>query len=196
MLMLVRKFYSPDDDPAGGKPEGNSDKKDGEKGAGEADTVARLTKALNDARKNSVSKEDFDKLKAEKDALVTSIIEGGDPVGSGQKEKPKADIAALREKLYGPKCSELSNLDYWKTTLELRAAVMAEGKEDPFLPHGANIKPTNFDAERAEAVASEIQKCIDESEGDSGVFTALLQSKINNDSPALTAHLKKMGLIK
>ena len=98
--------------------------------------------------------------------------------------------------MYGPKCSELSNLEFCKLTLELREDIIKRDGVDPFLPHGANIKPTENDVERAQAVADVIADCIKEADGDSGVFTALLQARTNNDSQALTAHLKKIGAYK
>jgi hypothetical protein len=67
---------------------------------------------------------------------------------------------------------------------------------DPFLPHGAKIKPNEQDVERAEVVAKTIQECIDKSEGSSEVFTALLQAETTNDSPTFIAHLKKIGALK
>lgn len=196
-MKLVRKFMFPDAEGAqGGEPKAKEEKK-GEVKPEETDTVA-LAKALKEARENSVPREQYDKVVKEKEALVSDIINGGGSAGNGQQETPpqEADIEALREKLYGPKGSELNNLEFWKYTLELRDAVIKRDGFDPFLPHGANIKPTEFDAERANAVAKVVKECIEEADGDSGVFTALLQSKINNDSQALTAHLKKIGAIK
>ena len=197
-MKLVRKFMFPDEEGnQGGKPSPEGKKPGETKPEEETDKVA-LAKALKEARENSVPKAEFEKLKKENERLVSEVINGGDGAGNGQQEVPpeEADIEALREKLYGPKSSDLNNLEFWKLTLELRDAVIKKDGIDPFLPHGANIKPTEFDAERAEAVAEVIKQCIEEADGDSGVFTALLQSKINNDSQALTAHLKKMGLIK
>ena len=195
-MYLVRKFYYPDPEGAQGGDPAPEGKQKGEKKPEETDKVA-LAKALKEARESSVPKEEYEKLLDENKRLVSEIINGGDDAGNGQQNPPEeADIEALREKLYGPKCSELSNLEFWKLTLELRDAVIKRDGIDPFLPHGANIKPTDFDAERANAVAETVKQCIEEADGDSGVFTALLQSKIANDSPALTAHLKKLGLIK
>lgn len=196
-MKLVRKFMFPDAEGAQGGEPAPEGKKKSEVKPEETDKVA-LAKALKEARENSVSKEEYDKVVAENKALVSEIINGGDGAGNGQQEVPpqEADIEALREKLYGPKGAELNNLEFWKYTLELRDAVIKRDGVDPFLPHGANIKPTEFDAERANAVAKVVKECIDEADGDSGVFTALLQSKINNDSQALTAHLKKIGAFK
>ena len=196
-MKLVRKFMFPDAEEAqGGDPKQKEQKPSGKKPE-ETDVVA-LAKALKEARENSVPKADYDRIVKEKEDLVSQVINGGDGAGNGQQKVPpeEVDIEALREKLYGPKSSELSNLEYWKYTLELRDAVIKRDGIDPFLPHGANIKPNDNDVDRAKAVAKVVQECIDEADGDSGVFTALLQSKTNNDSPSLTAHLKKMGLIK
>ena len=157
-----------------------------------------LAKALKELKENSVSKEDYDKVVEENKQLVAQVI-NGDGAGNGQTNAPEdldGDIKALREKLYGPKCSELSNLEFCDATLKLREAIIKRDGIDPFVPRGANIKPTDYDAQRAQAVADVMAECIKEANGDSGVFTALLQAKTNNDSPALVAHLKKVGALK
>ena len=195
-MYLVRKFMSPDPEttPAG-EPKEKENKKS-EKKPEDTDNVA-LAKALKEARENSVSKEEYEKLKEENKKLVSEIINGEGGAGNGQTITPeKADIKALREKLYGPKSSELTNLEFWKNTLELRDAVIAQEGYDPFLPYGEKIKPTAQDMEKANNVATVIKECIDDSNGDSEIFTALLQSKTNNDSPSFLAHLKQIGALK
>jgi hypothetical protein len=157
-----------------------------------------LAKAFKELKENSVPKEDYEKVKKENQELVAQII-NGDGAGNGQANAPEdleGDIKALREKLYGPKCSELSNLEFCDATLKLREAIIKRDGIDPFVPRGANIKPTDYDTQRAQAVADVMAECIKEANGDSGVFTALLQAKTNNDSPALVAHLKKVGALK
>ena len=155
-----------------------------------------MAKALKELRENSVSKEDYAKLEEENKQLVAQIINGEGNVGNGQPTPDKVDIKVLREELYGPKGADLSNLDFWKKTLQLRQAVIEQEGYDPFLPHGAKIKPNEQDVERAEAVAKTVQECIDKSEGSSEVFTALLQQETANDSPSFLAHLKKIGALK
>ena len=196
-MLFVRRMLLLFPDPKGEgqgnpKPEENKDKKPEE-------TNLDLAKALKELRENSVSKEDYEKLKEENKKLVDEVINGEGGAGNGQATPPQdldADIKALREKLYGPKASELSNLEFCESTLKLREAVIKRDGIDPFLPHGANIKPTDLDTQRAQAVADVMAECIKEADGDSGVFTALLQARTNNDSQALTAHLKKVGAIK
>ena len=194
-MKLVRKFMYPDPNGEQGNSQEEKDKKQREQKPEEQDTVA-LAKALQEARANSVPKEKYEQLEAENRRLVSEVINGGG-AGNGQATpETKVDIKALREELYGPKSADLSNLDFWKKTLDLRNAVIEQEGYDPFLPHGAKIKPDDNDVERAEAVAKTVKECIDKSEGSSEVFTALLQQQIANDSPTFLAHLKKIGAIK
>ena len=191
---LLKLFPDPKGEGQGDpKPEEKKDKKP------EENSNLDLAKALKELRENSVSKEDYEKLKEENKKLVAEVINGEGGAGNGQATPPHdldADIKAYREKLYGPKASELSNLEFCETTLKLREAIIKRDGIDPFLPHGANIKPTDLDTQRAQAVADVMAECIKEADGDSGVFTALLQARTNNDSQALTAHIKKVGAIK
>lgn len=194
-MKLVRKLLHPDPNGEQGGSQEEKDKKPREQKPEEQDTVA-LAKALQEARANSVPKEKYEQLEAENRRLVSEVINGGG-AGNGQATpETKVDIKALREELYGPKSADLSNLDFWKKTLDLRNAVIEQEGYDPFLPHGAKIKPDDNDVERAEAVAKTVKECIDKSEGSSEVFTALLQQQIANDSPTFLAHLKKIGAIK
>ena len=192
---LLLKLRAPEpEENGGGAPEEKKQKKV-EKEPEQQDTVA-LAKALKEARENSVPRSEFDKVVKEKEALVSEII-NGEGAGSGQPkpdEQKKPTIEELKEKLYGPKCSELSNLEYWKNTLALRRAVIEKGDPDPFLPIGNKISPTKEDIEKAQNVEDVVQECIDECDGNSEVFTALLQSRTNNDSPALTLRLAKLGV--
>ena len=187
-MLLVKR--SPDEDQAQKGPKPSEEKPE------QQDNVA-LAKALKEARENSVPKDEYEKLKEENRKLVSEIINGEGGAGNGQANPPeKADIKALRDKLYGPKSSDLNNLEFWKATLELRDAVIEQEGYDPFLPHGAKIKPNEQDVERANAVAKTVQKCIEDANGNSEVFTALLQAETVNDSPSFIAHLKKIGAIK
>lgn len=193
-LLMLLKFPDPKGTEGGGDPAPTPEEKEKKS---EPSNV-ELAKALKELKENSVPKEDYEKVKKENQELVAQII-NGDGAGNGQTTTPEdldGDIKALREKLYGPKCSELSNLEFCDATLKLREAIIKRDGIDPFVPRGANIKPTDYDAQRAQAVADVMTECIKEANGDSGVFTALLQAKTNNDSPALVAHLKKVGAIK
>ena len=187
-MLLVKR--SPEEDQANKGPKPSDEKPE------QQDNVA-LAKALKEARENSVPKEEYERLKQENSDLVSQIINGEGGAGNGQANPPqKADIEQLRKELYGPNGANLSNLEYWEKTLQLREAVIEQEKYDPFLPHGAKIKPDENDVEKAEAVVKVVKECIEEANGNSEVFTALLQAKTDNDSPTFLAHLRKIGAIK
>ena len=160
--------------------------------APEESTVKKYLDALEEQKRNSVSKEDYEALKKENQELFNAVLNGGSLQSGSPKADEKPDIKQLREDLYGGKV-QLNNLEYAKKTLELRKALMDEGEIDPFVPVGQNITPDANDFEAAERVASIIQECIDTSEGDSGVFTNLLQLKTAEAMPrvAMPKFMKK-----
>lgn len=131
---------------------------------------------INDLRANTVSKEEFDKLKAQNAKLLKSLAKGE----TIEVPAVKVDATALRKELYSIDAKPLSNLDYAKKTLQLRQAILDEGGVDPFVPNGHLIAPTQEDYEAANRVASVMQECIDSCNGDSDVFTSQLQSRTRN----------------
>lgn len=136
--------------------------------------------AIKEMKANSVDKAAYDKLKEENKQLLDALINGGQVTQELQKEP--VDIDSLRKRLFGGE-AELSNLDYMKTALELREALLDQGSPDPFLPYGQNIAPTDEDIRTADRVAEAIKSCIDYADGDSEIFTNELQRVMVDTSP-------------
>lgn len=130
-------------------------------------------------RDSSIPKEEYNRLKEENKRLITTLASGGSL--NGETPQAKEDINALRAKLFNSE--NLSNLDYCSTALELRDALMAEGKPDPFLPVGHEIVPSNNDRESAERVASALKECVDYAQGDADIFTDELQRRLVDSTP-------------
>lgn len=196
MFIVFRKLYSPDPQPAPAPtPEPKpADPKPSDPKPEASKSDSEIAKAYMELKKNSVSRDEYEKVVKEKDDIIKSVINGeGEGIGPGPQPKPKADIKALREDLYGPKCSELSNLEFCQKTLELRDAVIEQEGYDPFLPYGSKIKPSAEDVKAANNLATVMRECIKEAEGNSEVFTAILQSRTNNDSPVFLAKMRKAG---
>ena len=114
-----------------------------------------------------------DALEANK-KLQNEIINGGYESSTEEKEQP-VDIQALRNDLF---TKDLSNLDYCTKALQLRNALIEKGENDPFLPIGEKIQPTDEDIKCAEKVADGLQRMIDESNGSPDAFNALYQSRL------------------
>ena len=139
------------------------------------DTAADYIKALEEIKRNSVSKDDYNKLKEENKMLLDAVVNN---IPSGEEEvvvDQPVDIDKLREDLFNADNQDMTNLDYVTKAMKLRKALMDKGEKDPFLPWGKNIIPTNEDISTAERVAEAYQHCIDVADGDPDVFTQELQ---------------------
>ena len=127
-------------------------------------------------KENSVSKEDYDKLRLDNKRLIDALANGTQMDVVEPKVSTVEKINELRTKLFG-KGNNLSNLDYCKTAVELRDALIENGERDPFLPFGHNVIATESDIESANRVATVMKECIDYADGDSDIFTNELQRR-------------------
>ena len=153
---------------------------DEEQGQDIVDPNKDLLDIIDNLKKNTVPKSEYNKVVADRKRLVNDFLNGGNPDDEKADPKDKPDIKALRDDLFK---GEHSNLEYCKKALALRKAIMDEGGVDPFVPIGEKIIPEDSDFAAAERVATIMQECIDASEGDSGVFTNLLQLRTIDAMP-------------
>lgn len=128
-------------------------------------------------KESSVSRDDYDKLKADNKKLIDALANG---TQINEKVDSKIDavenINNLRSKLFS-KGNDLNNLEYCKAAVELRDALIENGERDPFLPFGHNVVATDSDYETANRVATVMRECIDYADGDSDIFTNELQRR-------------------
>jgi len=136
--------------------------------------------AIKQLKSNSVSKDDYNKL-LEQNRQLTDALVNGQTSEPSSIEEPKTATADLRKKLFGED-SDLSNLEYCKTALELRKNVMEETGQDIFVANNHQISGTQFDYDAAERVATIMQECIDYAQGDSEAFTNELMRRTNDVS--------------
>ena len=129
--------------------------------------------AIKELKQNSVDRAEYDKLRAENKKLLDSIVNGQSVEVEPVPEKKS--IEELREAYLK---EDQTNLEYITNTLNLRKALIEEGKPDPFLPIGNQILPTDEDVAAANKVAEVLQECVDYADGDSSVFTNELQRRL------------------
>ena len=138
-------------------------------------TASDYMEVINDLKKNTVSKEDYEKLREENKMLLKNIANNV-PVPSDDESKPEpVDVNKLREELFNTDNQDMTNLEYITKVMELRKALMDRGERDPFLPSGQNILPTDEDIKTANRVAEVYQNCIDIADGNPDIFTQELQ---------------------
>lgn len=144
------------------------------------DTNVDYIEALNSMKQNTVSKEDYNKLKTENKKLLDALIEGK------QIDAPKSevDINSIRQELYGDRDASIDPLDYVTKTLQLRQAIIDSGADDPAIPSGHMYSPTSLDKETSQKVADVLQECVDTADGNTAVFMSELQ-RVLKDTPAM-----------
>lgn len=145
----------------------------------ENDTAQDYISTITEIKRNSVSKESYNKLKSENKQLLDALVSGKE---IDIKQEEPVDIAKLRKDLFN-KDSHLSNLEYVSSALKLRSALMEKGERDPFLPYGEKVNLTAEHYDKANQVATVLQECVDFANGDSGIFSAELQRRLKDSMP-------------
>lgn len=153
-------------------------------GTPEAKSDQEYLDEIEHLRDTTVSKEEYAKLKATNNELLKRLAKGDfDP----QQEKPEeVDLNALRKSIFQ---GSVTNLEYVKNALKLREEIIKKEGKDIFLPYGHNYTASQEDIDKAQNVADVLQECVEESDGNSQVFTAILQSRLNE--PAFVRYRRK-----
>lgn len=135
---------------------------------------------IKNLKENTVSKDEYLKLKREHTKLLKDYVDGTVTATEGPKTQvPERTVRDIKKELFTPN-RQLSDVEYVTKTLELRKKVIDETGVDCFVPHSHNYSPTDSDFQKAEKVAKVLQDCVDLSDGDNGKFIANLQSKMND----------------
>ena len=140
--------------------------------------------AINELKQNTVSKEEYNKVKAEKDKYLKALIEGSQV--ADEKKEP-VDVDALRKSLF---TEDLDNLTFAKKALELRNELIDKEGIDIFVGKGNKYAPTQSDYEAAQRVADAFQSCVDVADGDSEIFTRELMRITNDVAPQININPK------
>ena len=140
--------------------------------------------AINELKQNTVSKEEYNKVKAEKDKYLKALIEGSQV--ADEKKEP-VDVDALRKSLF---TEDLDNLTFAKKALELRDELIDKQGIDIFVGRGNKYAPTQTDYEAAQRVADAFQSCVDVADGDSEIFTRELMRITNDVAPQININPK------
>ena len=132
---------------------------------------------------SSVSKEEYDKLKADNKQMLDILFSGAAPTSSHESEKVdskarETEIQELRNELYSGRY-EGTDLDYATKVLRLRKLLMESGKPDPAVSSGQKTAPEEYDYENCESICNQIQECIDYAQGDDALFRAEMMRKVN-----------------
>lgn len=135
---------------------------------------------INKMKENMVLKSDYDEAINENRKLAEQLMRIPSPTEeAAAKAKPKVDVNKLKEKFSA--ATQMTNLEFVDTALQLRDALIEDGKPDPFLPVGRRISPTEDDIRKANKVAEAFEYCVDAAQGDPAIFNMELM-RITRDS--------------
>lgn len=123
---------------------------------------------INDLKANTVSKEEYLKLKEDNKKLLNSLV-NGERVNESPELK---DISQMRNDLL---YKNHTNMDYIKRALELREETLKQTGKDIFVSNSSITQPSREDYANAHEVAEAFQYCLDRAEGNESVFTSELQ---------------------
>lgn len=133
---------------------------------------------IQEMKKNTVSRDAYDKMRDENKKLLETIISGG------QMEAPQEDTNID----YKAECDKLlhdgkhTNLDYVIKTLEIRNAALKEGTNIN-MPFGPKAEYGDNDAEVTEFVATKLQELVDKADGNAAAFNFLLDQAMVDNMP-------------
>ena len=133
-------------------------------------TANEYINQINNLRENTVSREEYERIKNDNKELAKALINGtGANIPGITKPENKPDLDDLRKKLFTKKSK--NDLEYFTNLLALRDGVMADGQPDPFLPINREFRATAQDEADAERIAMQIKEAIEYADGDPAVFS-------------------------
>lgn len=133
---------------------------------------------IEELKKNSVPREEYEKTREANRTLLQKIVNGRYEEDPADKETPPPPPADLKKMAREINLKQPNNLEYARRVLAYRDASIRQGKGDPFLAKGERSERASTDASKAERAATLLRHCVeyaDENGGDNEVFTNEIQ---------------------
>lgn len=142
-----------------------------------SDTEQDALELLRKQKENSVSREDYDKLRADNKRLMENFL-NGDNQGQAKEEPKMRTAKEVYDEMYNGK--EKTNLRFIELACEYRDAYKKETGIDCFVGASHDITPTQEDYDMAENSYKVYKECIEKANGDPQRFTAELQLRMKD----------------
>lgn len=124
-------------------------------------------------KENSVSKDQYLKLKEENKKLISSLANGTAYDGGGQENVKPISLEELTNSFYKD-YKKMSNREFAERMLEIRNRTLEETGRDLFMPSDAQYIPTQDDINTVNGLVEGLQNCIDYANGNDSVFNSEL----------------------
>lgn len=140
--------------------------------------------AIKELKENSVSKDKYDALIAERKQLIDQIVNGQGDIDQDDNAEPELGSRLDYYKKYKENKFP-NNLEFWDNMVKLRKATIAEYGADPTVtgnygltPEGEKVEPAYGESEAMENAFNTIEEFIKQADGSPIVFDALMQSSV------------------
>lgn len=144
----------------------------------EIDTNKQYIDAINDLKANTVSRDRYNQMVAERDSLLNTLVSGEQlSTDSQQPEVEKVPIENLVDELRN-KRHNLDAISYVEKALEFRDRVLEEQGIDCFVSEGHKVVPSEESYRAAEKTAQIYRECLEYAGGDNKVFINELQRRM------------------
>ena len=141
------------------------------------DTIAEL-------KKNSVSREEYDKIRNENKTLLENLVNGRTLDAAAEEDSPTPTIQELSNKISGEGHEDLLDLDFITSLCNLRDALMERDGVDYAAPTGSQYSADYNDKMSSQKVHDAFRHCIEVADGDNEVFIQEI-TRITNDIGAM-----------
>jgi hypothetical protein len=131
---------------------------------------------INELKRNTVSREAYDRIKEENRTLLSNIVSGAGVKQDAENAEPVISTSDLIKNTYlhNNMGSDIATV---KNMLEIRERLMANGGRDPWVGGGNNLiasdkqyQPTQADYAEAERQAEALKHCLEMANGDEALF--------------------------
>lgn len=137
---------------------------------------------IQEMKKNSVSREAYDKMRDENKRLLDAIVNGTD-LKQEQAEAPKMRTPDEVYLDFIVSDKPRSNVERAKLWIEYRESCKAAGEPDPYVSNGTKVKPTAAEIESVDRTQAALEHCIEYSGGNDAIFTNELNRILVDTNP-------------
>ena len=158
----------------------------------EVNETQKYIDTINQLKANSVSKEQYDKLRDENKTLLESLVNGKTMESSSTEEASKPSARELSGKLTAMSKDGTPNLEFIATSLAYRDAYIDEFGKDPWALTGKDSQPTTQDYIEMEQQAQALKQLVEIADGNQEVFQREFTRVLTGSSmPTINPKLRK-----
>lgn len=147
----------------------------------DANETQKYLDTIADLKKNSVSRQEYDKIRNENKTLLEAIVNGRTADdAAADSTTPTPTTQDLRNKIFGKEAEDLSDIEFVSGLLDLRDKLLEEEGIDYMAPTGGQIAADYNDLQTSQKAYNALRHCLEVADGDNDIFIQEI-TRITND---------------